>query len=73
MRHEAVPVGLLARVIVHQRRDEMELQVGRLEIGTALEERARFQPLSRRQPVAEQHVLQAGLRAAPADWPGCRA
>ncbi len=62
MRHEAVAIRFLARVIEHQRRDEMELQIRRFQIGTAFQERAGFQTLPGREPCAEQQILQAGLR-----------
>ena len=38
----AMTIGTLARMVVHQRGDEMELEIGRLEIGAALQEGAGF-------------------------------
>src|ERR1051326_971621 len=59
MGHEAVPIRLLARVIEHQRGNEMKLKIRRLKIGPAFQEGSGFKPLARGQTVSEQQILQS--------------
>src|SRR5436190_629885 len=59
MGHEAVPIRLFARVIEHQRRNKMKLEIRRLKIGPAFQERAGLQSLARGQTVSEQQILQS--------------
>ena len=69
MRHEAVAVGLLARVVGHEGGDEMELQVGIFEIRPALEEGAGFQALAGGDARLEKQVLRPVFSALSGlDW-----
>ena len=62
VRHEAVTIGFDAAVVDHQRRDEMQLQVGHFKARTRFQEAAGLETLLTAGARLEERVLHAGLQ-----------